>query len=121
MNVAMFSLIDRALLSPPKHIARPIALSFRAPGEPAGQAGMTTTSFVAYRQRRDGVASLSAVAAWQRGPASVVVDNEQTRADTLLVSGKYFDALGAAPSTGRGMSTADEANGIALAIISDAF
>jgi hypothetical protein len=35
MNVAMFSLIDRALISPPKHLARAdrlFSLSFRAPG-----------------------------------------------------------------------------------------
>jgi len=124
MNVAMFSLVDRALISPPRHISRPdrlFSLSFRAPGEPAGEAGMTTTSFVTYRQLRDGVPSLSEVAAWRTGPASVVVDNEQTRADTLLVSGNYFDVLGAAPRTGRGMSTADEANGIPSAVISDAF
>lgn len=124
MNVAMFSLVDRALISAPKHIARPdrlFSLSFRAPGEPAGQAGMTTTSFVTYRQLRDGVSSLLGVAAWQPGPASVVVNNEQTRAHTLLVSGNYFDVLGAAPRAGRGMSPADEANGIASAVISDAF
>ena len=124
MNVAMFSLVDRALISPPKHIASPdrlFALSFRAPGEAAGQAGMTTTSFVTYRQLRDGVLSFSGVAAWQSGPASVVVNNEQTRANTLLVSGNYFDVLGAAPRTGRGMSTGDDARGIASAIISDAF
>jgi predicted permease len=124
MNVAMFSLIDRALVSPPKHIARPdrlFSFSFRAPGEPAGQAGMTTTSYVTYRQLRDGVPSLSGVAAWQRGPASVVVNNEQTYADVLLVSGNYFDVLGAAPRTGRGISPADDANGIASAVISDGF
>jgi putative ABC transport system permease protein len=124
MNVAMFSLVDRALLSPPKHIARPdrlFSVSFRAPGEPAGQAGMTTTSFVTYHQLRDGVPSLPGVAAWHPGPGSVVVDNEQTRADILLVSGNYFDVLGASPRIGRGMSAADEANGIASAVISDAF
>src|SRR4029453_18744371 len=107
MNVAMFSLVDRALVSPPKHIARPdrlFAFSFRAPGEPTGQAGMTTTSYVTYRQLRDGVPSLAAVAAWQPGPASVVVNNAQTPADTLLVTGNYFDVLGVAPPLGRGMS-----------------
>src|SRR4029453_19079158 len=113
MNVAMFSLVDRGLVSPPKHIARPdrlFSFSFRAPGEPPGQAGMTTTSYVAYRQLRDAVPSLSAVAAWQPGPASLVVNHEQTRADTLLVSGNYFDVLGVAPRVGRGMSPAEEAN-----------
>ena len=124
MNVAMFSLVDRALVSSPKHIARADRLfefSFRAPGELAGQAGMTTTSYVTYRDLRDGVPSLSGVAAWQRGPASVVVNNEQTRADVLLVSGNYFDVLGASPRVGRAITPADDANGIAAAVISDGF
>src|SRR5687768_12190129 len=50
MNVAMFGLVDRALLSPPRHIHQPdrlFSLAFHAPGEPDGQAGMTTTSYVA--------------------------------------------------------------------------
>ena len=124
MNVAMFGLVDRALVSPPKHISRPdrlFSFSFHAPGEPEGEAGMTTTSYVTYRQLRDHVASLPAVAAWQPGPRSVVIDGEQTRADTLLISGNYFEVLGASPRTGRGITAANETNGIAVAVISDAF
>ena len=124
MNVAMFGLVDRALVSPPKHISRPdrlFSFSFHAPGEPEGEAGMTTTSYVTYRQLRDHVASFPAVAAWQPGPRSVVVDGEQTRADTLLISGNYFEVLGASPRTGKGITAANETNGIAVAVISDAF
>ena len=124
MNVAMFSLVDRALISAPRHVVRPdrlFSLSFQVPGQAAGQAGMTTTSFVTYRQLKESAPSFLGVAAWRPGPASVAVNNEQPRADTLLVSGNYFDLLGAAPRVGRGMSPRDETNGIAAAVISDAF
>jgi len=124
MNLAMFGLIDRALISPPKHVVNPdrlVRLSFQAAGEQQGHAGMTTTSYVTYREIRDHVASLSGVAAWQPGPTSVVIDGEQTRADTLLVSGTYFDVLGASARAGRGITPPDETSGQAIAVVSDAF
>jgi hypothetical protein len=52
MNVAMFGLIDRALVNPPRHVARPdrlFSVAFQVPGQPEGQAGMTTTSYPTYR------------------------------------------------------------------------
>jgi predicted permease len=124
MNVAMFGLIDRALVSPPGHITRPdrlFSLSFHAPGQSDGEAGMTTTSYVTYRTLRDQVSSLVGVAAWQRGPISVTIDSEQIQADTLLVSGNYFEVLGAHPRIGRGIVSADETEGLASAVLSDAF
>ena len=66
MNVAMFSLIDRALVSPPGHVTRPdrlFSLAFQAPGQTDGEAGMTTTSYVTYRTLSDQVPSLAGVAA----------------------------------------------------------
>ena len=124
MNLAMFGLIDRALISPPKQVVKPdrlFRLSFQAPGEQHGQPGMTTTSYVTYRQIRDHVSSLSGIAVWKPGPTSVVIDGEQTRADTLLVSGTYFDVLGATARSGRRLNPADETNGQAIAVVSDAF
>jgi len=124
MNVAMFGLVDRALVSPPMHITRPdrlFSLAFQVPGQPEGQVGMTTTSYVTYRTLRDEVPSLSGVAAWQHGPASVTIDSEQAEADTLLVSSNYFDVLGASSRIGRGIAPSDETEGIASAVLSDAF
>ena len=46
INVAMFGLIDRALVSPPPHIARPdrlFSLTFQAPGQSEGEAGMSAS------------------------------------------------------------------------------
>ena len=110
MNVAMFGLIDRALVSPPAHITRPdrlFSLSFHAPGQSDGEAGMTTTSYVTYRTLRDQVSSLVGVAAWQRGPISVTIDSEQIQADTLLVSGNYFETCRIPPVRGRMLSAAE--------------
>ena len=124
MNVAMFGLIDRALLSPPKQIDRPdrlFSLAFHAPGEPDGQSGMTTTSYVTYRALRDQVTSFDGVAAWQRGPVSVTIDTEQVTAETVFVSGNYFEVLGAHPRLGRGIGAEDEAQGTASAVLSDGF
>ena len=124
MNLAMFGLVDRALLSPPRHLVQPdrlFSLAFRAPGEPDGWSGMTTTSYVTYRTIRDSVPAFSGAAAWQKGPASVVIDGEQVPADTLLVSGNYFDVLGSRPGLGHGIGAADEDAQTASAVLSYTF
>jgi predicted permease len=124
MNVAMFGLVDRALLSPPRHVQDPdrlFLLAFHAPGEPEGAAGMTTTSYVAFRTVRDHVPGFSGAAAWQRGPASVVVAGEQIRAETLLVSGNYFDVLGAGARLGRALTVTDEAEATPSAVLGHSF
>ena len=91
------------------------------PGEPEGQAGMTTTSYVTYRTLRDHVSSFAGVAAWQRGPASVTIDSEQVHADTLFVSGNYFEVLGTRPRVGRGLTERDETARTPSAVLSDGF
>jgi hypothetical protein len=124
MNLAMFGLVDRALLSPPRHLVQPdrlFSLAFRAPGEAEGWSGMTTTSYVTYRTIRDGVPAFSGTAAWQEGPASVVIDGEQVPADTLLISGNYFDVLGSRPLLGHGIVAADEDAQTASAVLSYRF
>ena len=49
LNLAMFSLIDRALLSPPAHVvdpARVFTLVFHPTGDKSRQGQSTTTSYV---------------------------------------------------------------------------
>ena len=124
MNVAMFSLIDRALLGPPRYVRHPervFSLAFQTPGEPDPNAGMTTTSYVAFRTLRDQVPAFSRVAAFQPGPESVVVGGEQVRAQTLLVSGHYFDLLGAQARIGRALAAADEHDAMPTTVLSHAF
>ena len=53
-NLAVFGLIDRAILTPARHVVHPdrlFTLSFGVPGEIG--AGMTTTSYVAFTTLRD--------------------------------------------------------------------
>jgi len=124
VNVAMFSLVDRAFLSPPTGVTAPervFSLGFHAPGEPEGEASMTTSSYVAFRTVRDQVRSVAAAAAWQTGPASVEIDGEQFRADTLLVSGDYFRLLGSGARVGRALSATDETRQTESAVISYPF
>jgi putative ABC transport system permease protein len=124
MNLAMFSLVDRAFLSPPagvQHSDRIFTLAFHAPGEAEGDAGMVTTSYVTFKTVRDDVPAVSAAAAWQRGPASVVKNGEQLQADTLLVSGSYFEVLGTHALAGRTLRTADEDGQTEAAVLSYPF
>ena len=110
MNAAIFDLVDRAILSAPptlRDAASLHALTFRAPGQPAGAGAMTTTSFVAYRIVREDVPAAEGALAWRAGPASVTVAGQPIPADTLLVSANYFDVLGSVPLRGRGLSGAD--------------
>ena len=65
VNLAMFGLIGRALLSPPAHVTAPervFTVSFQVSDNPA-QGRMTTTSAVTYAGIRDQVPALSGAAA----------------------------------------------------------
>ena len=109
-NAGMIGLVDRALLSPPPHITDPgrlVNLAFER-GEGDQRALMQSTSYVAYRALRDGVAGFAGVAAWQRTSTTVIVDGDQVHADGVLVSGSYFDVLGARARVGRPAQAADD-------------
>ena len=63
-NLAVFGLIDRAILTPAQHVVRPdrlFTVAFAPPGE-AGRtgAGMTTTSYVTFDTLRTHVPALGA-------------------------------------------------------------
>jgi predicted permease len=110
VNLAMFGLIDRALLSPPAHVVDPhrvVTLAYHRSDDAGSSPGMTTTSYVAFKAIRDGVPALTP-AAWHRTSGSVMVAGEQLRADTMQVSGSYFEMLGARPLLGRGIVAADD-------------
>ena len=124
-NLAMFGLIDRALLSPPPGIDDPgrlFTLGLQPPGDPAATGRMTTTSYVAFTEIRDEVPSVSA-AAFQRVPATVMIDGDQRRVNSMLVSGEYFAVLGPAAALGRTLTPSDHERGVAIpvAVVSHAF
>ena len=123
-NLAVFGLIDRAILTPARHVVRPdrlFTLAFGVPGDAARGAGMTSTSYVAFDTIREHAPAMARVAAWRRTSTTVVVSGEQMRADAMLVSGSYFAVLGAVPRLGRVIEPADDEVSSATAVISHAF
>ena len=123
-NLAVFGLIDRAILTPARHVVRPdrlFTLAFAVPGNPGRGAGMTTTSYVAFDTIREHVPALSQVAAWRRTSTTAIVAGEQTRVESMLVSGSYFEMLGAVPRLGRVIQPQDDQASGSTAVISHAF
>ena len=126
LNLAMFGLIDRALLSPPAHVpdaGRVFTLAFEHELENGTRARMTTTSYVTFETVRERVPALADAAAWQRITTSAVVDGAQIGAEAMLVSGSYFELLGVRPLLGRGLLPEDDAPpaGLPIAVLSYAF
>lgn len=129
LNLAMFGLIDRAVLSPARHVADPsrvFTLGFEIPDTP-GRTGapgrMTTTSYVTFASLRTNVTAFADSAAWRRTTMTAIVAGEQIRPDVMLVSGAYFGMLGVPPAHGRGLTDEDERGlgGLPGAVLSDAF
>ena len=126
VNLAMFGLIDRALLSPPSQVADPgrlFTLSFGLPGDENAAPRMRSTSYPTFKAIRDGVPAFSDAAAFQRLQTSVIVDGEQLNANALLVTGNYFHALGATAMLGRDIQADDDQAAVAApaAVLSQAF
>ncbi|HEY6616936.1 MAG TPA: ABC transporter permease, partial [Vicinamibacterales bacterium] len=123
-NLAVFGLIDRAILTPARHVVRPdrlFTLAFAVPDNPGRGAGMTTTSYVAFDTIREHVPALAQVAAWRRTSTTAIVAGEQTRVESMLVSGSYFEMLGAVPRLGRVIQPQDDQASGSTAVISHAF
>ncbi len=123
-NLAVFGLIDRAILTPARHVVRPgrlFTLAVEIPNDASRGAGMTSTSYVAFDTLREHTPSIAGLAAWRRTSTTVVISGEQTRAEAMLVSGSYFAVLGAVPQLGRAIAPADDHVASAAAVISHAF
>ena len=91
-------------------------------GEGDERARMTTTSYVTYAAIRDDVPAFSGAAAWQRNSTTATIDGEQVRADVMLVSGNYFDVLGAKARLGRPVQRDDDRAAAApVVVLSHAF
>lgn len=106
----MIGLVDRALLSPPAQVKDPgrvVTLAFEQ-GEADQRARMLSTSYVTYTAIRDNVPAFASTAAWQRAAPTLIVNGDQIRTDGMLVSGSYFDLLGAAARLGRPVQPGDD-------------
>ena len=103
VNGAMLGLVDRALLSPARHIGGAdelFSVFFERRGDgPAIR--MSTTSYPTFRTIRTEVRAVKAAAAWQQGPSAIAIDGQQVEARTLLVSPGYFELLQTRPMMGR--------------------
>jgi predicted permease len=111
LNLAMFGLVDRALISAPAHVADPervFTVGFESPGNDVARGRMTTTSYVTFDAIRAHATAASDVAAWERVSTAAVVDSTQLSVDAMLVSGGYFALLGARPQFGRAIVPDDD-------------
>jgi predicted permease len=124
LNAAMLGLVGRAFLNPPEYLTEPdrlVTLGFER-GEGDNRVRMTTTSYVTFSAVRDHVSAFSGSAAWQRLPATIVLDGSQLQAHAMLVSGGYFDVLGVRPRIGRPiLPEHDDAAAEPVAVLSHAF
>jgi putative ABC transport system permease protein len=119
LNLAVFGLIDRAILSPAQHLRAPesvFTLAFEVPGTEPSRGRMTTTSYVVFETIRNHVPALEGAAAWRRASTSAIVAGDQIRAEAMMVSGSYFAVVGASPSLGRAIQPADDRDSIAAPV-----
>jgi putative ABC transport system permease protein len=126
INLAMFGLIDRALVSPPAHVAdasRVFTLHFQHASPDGQPVLMATTSYVTFEAIREGVPAVERAAAWHRTSASAVVEGEQIQTEAMLVSGSYFPMLDVRPHIGRTILPDDDRgpSGSPVAVLSHAF
>jgi len=113
VNLAMFGLIDRAVLSPAEHVSSPerlFTIGIVPPGAKPGAPPMTSTSYVGFTAIRDQVPAVKGAAAFMRNATSVVIDGEQREVQSMTVSEEYFDVLDASPMLGAGIHVADRSD-----------
>ncbi len=125
INLAMFDLIDRALLSPPARVVDPdrvFTLGFQHSGPDGQPSTMATTSYVTFESVRSGVPEAT-TSAWHRSSTGAVVEGTPIQIDALLVSGSYFAMLGTAPQIGRTILPDDDRApaGAPVAVVSHSF
>ena len=109
-NTALFSLVDAIVFKPLPGVARPADLVDLTGG---------TVSYPWYRSVRDGARSFDGLAAWRQRDLLLTTGALTERVVGAVVSGNYFDVLGASPSRGRLLLAADEESGEAVAVISE--
>ena len=107
-NTAIFSLMDAVVLHPLPAVVQPAALV-----DVSGQ----TASYPWYRSVRAAAAPSLDLAAWRQREMSLSSGGTPIRIRGVVVSGNYFDVLGATPASGRLFSPADETSGEALVVL----
>ncbi len=120
-NAAMLGMLDRLLLRAPPHLADPdrlarIAITTQRPGRPAY--ARTLASFIDVEDYARGVPALTVAGYAHPRPAKIGDSDEEL--SRSLVTGRFFEVLGAPPALGRTLTTSD-GQGPPVAVISDRF
>jgi putative ABC transport system permease protein len=116
-NTAIFSIID-VLLFRPLPVSKPNELVRIFSGETRGNAGWSYVSLPAFQQYRDSSEAFDGLAAYvDRFPANVSAGKFGTeRVDAGMVTGNYFQLLGATAKMGRTLLADDDRKGAAAGI-----
>ena len=120
VNLAMLGMVDRLLLSPPRHLEDPSRLArvtFARDGADGRGGAMSTTSFPAFEALRDHVPAFTGAGAFVPRSIIAAIGDEPIQIDAAVVSGGYFDVLGAAPYSGRLLREADDRDEAEPAIV----
>lgn len=115
-NLAVFSLVERLLLAP-LPVAEPDRLvNLGVPGQTdirmsSSLAGNETAifSYPMFRDLERAQDSVATLAAHRPQPVNLAYAGHTERVQALLVSGRYFDALGLKPALGRLLGAGDDA------------
>jgi putative ABC transport system permease protein len=111
VNLAMFGLIDRAVLSPAAHVVSPdrlFTIGIVPPSAQPGSVAMTSTSYVAFTSIRERVPTVSGASAFSRNTATVVINSEQREVQSMMISEGYFDVVGTSTLLGPGIHAGDD-------------
>jgi predicted permease len=109
-NTALFSLVEAVVLRPLPGVVRP--------GELVDLTG-GTVSYPWYRSVRDSTSAFDGLAAWRQRDLVLSTGGVADRVLGAVVSGNYFQVLGASSSRGRLLLPADEESGEAVAVIGE--
>lgn len=120
VNTTVFSWIDSVLLHPFPGVGDPRSLALIETVTPGGEY-LVNSSYLDYRDYRDHLTLVSAVAVGRFTPLSAGADGKTERAWAELVSANYFDVLRVKPVLGRAFlpeEAGDEAGAHPVAVIS---
>jgi MacB-like periplasmic core domain len=115
-NAAMFGVVDALLFRPPSHVADPgrvVRVQLQLPplpNQPAAELS-SVLSYPDYVNLRDNTRGFSGVTAFASSALTVGEGEDARTQDALLVTGDYFQVLGARPARGRFIVPDDDRDG----------
>ncbi|HSJ76452.1 MAG TPA: ABC transporter permease, partial [Gemmatimonadales bacterium] len=124
-NSAIFSLLDRLLLSAPPHIQAADRVVRLLMGESGAgpRFAMSTTSYATFVELQNNTRSFSDLAATTTGSVVLGQGGDATAIQGAKVTGNYFRLLGTQPAAGRFLGEEDDRlpSGLEVVVLSHAF